>query len=114
MYAQVGSILCYGVIFWGWCVSFCDVFLVQKTASRSFAGVQPTHSCRDLFREYGALTLPGLFIQEMSIYDFNRRQDFPQVHQMHDVNTRQKYDFHVLFKNLKWAVGVLIFWPKSF
>lgn len=100
-YAQVESILRYGLIFWGWSTSSCDVFLVQKRILRSIAGVHRTHSCRDLFRENGVLTLPSLFIQEMSIYVFKKRQDFPLVHQMHNVNTRQMYDFHIPFSKYK-------------
>lgn len=92
-YALFHSHLDYGVLLWGDSVNSDRVFLMQKRALRVLAGVHPRHSCRELFRKYHIMTLPGLFIYRtlLSIHEIS---DTLGTHRdMHHYNTRHRDNF---------------------
>lgn len=70
-YSQVESRLIYGICFWGSCASMPNVFKAQKRIIRCMAGVNKRHSCRDLFRQFGILTIYGLYIYIISFSMFS-------------------------------------------
>lgn len=100
-YAQVESRLRYGVCFWGNSTFASYVFIAQKRVLRCIAGVSYTHPCKDIFKNYKILTLPSLYIFELCIYVFKNQTKFILNSHYHNVNTRQKQNFHVPFARLK-------------
>lgn len=99
-YAQVESRLRYGVCLWGNTTLFPKVFIAQKRVIRSIAGVSNRQTCKVLFERYGLLTLPSLFVLEVSSYIFLNRHKFLRVSDTHAVNTRRRNDLFVPFTRL--------------
>lgn len=67
-HAYAGSILRYGVVFWGNSCLKEDVFKGQKKCIRAMCKLQQTDSCRPYFVKLKILTLPSLFILEVALY----------------------------------------------
>lgn len=64
----VGSVLRYGVIFWGQSTNSEMVFRMQKRCIRSMCGLQVTDSCVPYFKSLKILTLPSLYILETALF----------------------------------------------
>lgn len=61
-FANMQSLLSYGIIFWGGSSYAYRIFVTQKMALRSMLRLPYRHSCRGLFRSNNILTVPALFI----------------------------------------------------
>ncbi|VEN41155.1 unnamed protein product [Callosobruchus maculatus] len=70
------SRLRFGILFFGNCGDFADIFVIQKRTLRHILGMNLGESCRGKFRELGILTATGVFIQECIIYLFKNKQLF--------------------------------------
>ncbi|VEN43702.1 unnamed protein product [Callosobruchus maculatus] len=70
------SRLRFGILFFGNCGDFADIFVIQKRTLRYILGMNLGESCRGKFRELGILTATGVFIQECIIYLFKNKQLF--------------------------------------
>lgn len=66
--AHVESILRYGLIFWGNSTNRNDALVAQKRCVRSVCRLKPTDSCKPHFKMLHILTLPSLYILEVSIF----------------------------------------------
>nr|CAI5838537.1 unnamed protein product [Callosobruchus analis] len=66
----------YGILFFGNCSDFEDIFVIQKSTLRYILGLNLGESCRGKFRELGILTAIGVFIQGCVIYLFKNKQLF--------------------------------------
>ena len=104
-HAHVESRIRYGICLWGGSPSAANVFISQKRAIRTIAGASKHTSCKSLFKKLNILTLPSLYIFEMSVHIYKNRHNLTYVHNVHKVNTRQKHQIHVPFKRCN--VGVL-------
>nr|CAI5825776.1 unnamed protein product [Callosobruchus analis] len=102
-YAQVESRLRYAICFWGTSTHAQDVFVSQKRALRSMAGLSKRETCRSLFREFNILTVPGLLIFEMCLYIFKDRNELTHICDIHSKNTRQKNKIYVPYR--RYHVG---------
>ncbi|PSN30369.1 hypothetical protein C0J52_28371 [Blattella germanica] len=51
-------------------------------------GLRHTESCKEHFIKMGIMSLPSLFIYELSIFLFNNRGRFTKVNTCHQYNTR--------------------------
>ncbi|XP_045460716.1 uncharacterized protein LOC123671065 [Harmonia axyridis] len=82
------SVLTYGVILWGAAPDASVVFLQQKKAIRAIAGVSQRTSCRELFSQYGIMTLPAIYILTClcSLYKSDKTESFH-----HDYSTRNRH-----------------------
>ena len=88
-FAYVESRLRYGIAFWGLSALAGNVFVSQKKVLRCLAGVRDdTYSCRQLFKDFGILTLSGLFIFEVAVRVFTRRGTFTTGAAVHKYETR--------------------------
>lgn len=96
-YAHIETHLRYGVILWGWSTESSEVFIAQKRAVRAIAGISQRVSCKSLFQRYNILTLPSLFIYEMSVYVFQNQGKFQLNRDNCAVNTRNKNELHIPF-----------------
>jgi hypothetical protein len=67
-HAFAGSILRYGIIFWGNSCLKEYIFKAQKKCIRAMWKLQQTDSCKPYFIKFNILTLPCIFILEVAIY----------------------------------------------
>lgn len=67
-YAHIYSHIRNNIIFWGNCTAANRVFILQKRAIRNIFGVRLPHSCVSLFKKYGVLTMPSIYLYECSMF----------------------------------------------
>lgn len=67
-FAQVQSLLNYGILCWGNSRRINDLFIMQKKVIRTMLFKHSTDSCRDLFVLLRILTLPALYILSCCIF----------------------------------------------
>lgn len=93
-YGLFESHLRYGIICWGNSVDATRAFIMQKRAVRTLAGIRDQRaSCRPLFQGIGILTLPALYILEVTKFarlDPNNRRS----EETHHHNTRNRDRIH--------------------
>ena len=64
----VESILRYGLIMWGNSTDVGQAFIAQKKCLRAICGVSPLDSCKPLFKKLNLLTLPCMYVLEVSVF----------------------------------------------
>lgn len=99
-YVQVESRLRYGVCFWGDSTLSNSVFISQKRIMRTIANLSSDHTCRNVFVQNKILTLTSIFIFEMCVYIFKNKHKFNLCKDIHNIDTRYKYNMYVPFSNL--------------
>lgn len=67
-HGYVASNLRYGILLWGNSVSINKAFVAQKRCIRAICNVSTETSCKPLFNELQLLTLPSIYIQEVSLF----------------------------------------------
>lgn len=87
-YAQINSLLAYGLIFWGGSSDSEDLFRIQKWAIRVIKGVNKRTSCRPFFKDLQILPLPSLYIYEVIIFTRRNIEKFPRNSDFHSYFTR--------------------------
>lgn len=87
-FASFQSILKYGIIHWGRAGGMQRVFILQKRAIRTLAGISSRDSCRGVFRSLGIMTAPSLYICELLCFAYNNKNKFGQLE--HDYSTRYR------------------------
>lgn len=100
-HAYVESILRYGLLVWGNSTDFSRVFIAQKKCIRALGGIPPDESCKPLFKKFGLLPLPSLYILEVCMFVKKHYNLFKKAC---EINTRARRDPERL---------VLEFVPKS-
>ena len=99
-FAHVHSHLAYGILFWGASPQAKRIFILQKKAVRILTWVSSRHSCRDLFKQVGVLTLTGILIQAAATFVRINSSIFTQNSQIHDHMTRSSRHIHLATHNL--------------
>jgi hypothetical protein len=84
----------YGIIFWGAVTYAQNVFIVQKSALRIIFKQGRRHSCRDLFKVFGVMTVPGLYIYEILVNIKKKEHELNKHCDTHSHNTRCKNNFN--------------------
>lgn len=85
----VGSILRFGIIFWGNSTNKEIIFKSQKRCIRAMFGLKITDSCKQYFIKYNILCLPSLLIYEIA----NFVQTNPKLFKkLSDVSIRNRRD----------------------
>lgn len=87
-HAYVASTLRYGLIFWGNSVNVHKAFIAQKKCLRAIYGIPPYQTCKPLFKELNLLTLPSLYIFEISKFVKNNIELFNKASDINPRNTR--------------------------
>lgn len=102
------SHMSYGIVYWGSCSQLEDVFRKQKLAIRILFGLNSRESCRGVFRTYGLLTAPALFVLEC-ISVFHRNPHLIQAPKTsHEYDTRNRHRFPVMpHRTTKFEKGPL-------
>lgn len=67
-HAHVAAILRYGVIFWGNGSESNTVFKAQKKCVRAMFNVRIPNSCQPFFKQNNILTMPCIYIYEISLF----------------------------------------------
>lgn len=94
-FAQIQSILSYGIILWG-SSNYCrKLFILQKRAIRIICSKSFLDSCVPLFIELGVLTVYSLYIFYSLIYVHSHIDDFKTNANFHSYNTRNKNSLRI-------------------
>jgi hypothetical protein len=89
-YANVQSLIRYGIICWGGGSEALSIFKAQKQAVRTIAKKKKRDSCRKVFKELGILTVTSLYILEVLLFVIDNPETFTMAQKIHDKNTRNK------------------------
>ena len=99
-FGLVQSVLQYGIIFWGSSSHMNKAFAVQKKILRCMNKSHPLSSCKQLFRKYGILTLPSLYIYELLLYIIENSNQLIKNKEVHSYNTRKGEDIYQPYSRL--------------
>lgn len=94
-YAQIQSLLSYGIILWGHSSHANRVFILQKKAIRIICKVPFRTHCKPLFVNLGVLSLPSLYVLFALCYIHNNLDTFQTNSDYHNHNTRNKNKLRV-------------------
>lgn len=67
-YANAYSWFTYSIVLWGNSVDFNDIFIKQKKLIRILANIKQRQSCRPHFKTLKVLTLPCIYILQMTLF----------------------------------------------
>lgn len=87
-HGYVASVLRYGLLLWGNSYDIERLFISQKKCIRAICNKPPLTSCKQLFDELKVLTLPSLYILEMSKFVKSNFNLFTQLKNVCKFNTR--------------------------
>jgi hypothetical protein len=94
-YAYYHTMIKYGIIHWGNSTNINKVFVLQKKLIRIMKTVNPTHSCRNLFKELDILPVPCVYLFSLMTYVVNNQAKFITNNSVHDKGTRMNDLFHL-------------------
>jgi hypothetical protein len=89
-YAYYHSLVKYGIIYWGNTPDCRKVFLMQKKIIKIMMGVQPTHTCCDLFKKLEILPIPCVYLLSLMTFVVNN------------------YKFMQITRYIRLALGIMI------
>ena len=72
---------------------------VQKKVIRLITGINKYESCRQKFKENRILTVTSIYVLEVLCYIIKYKGDLKHNCEIHEYNTRSKYDLHTQFRN---------------
>lgn len=100
-FAQIHSLLKYGIIFWGYSAAMPSTFKIQKRAVRIIKGCNKLDHCRPLFKNLAILPLPCIYILELIMFVKKNLHDhiFQHNFNIHEHNTRNRQNLHIDFSN---------------
>lgn len=78
----------YALILWGNSTCARRAFLIQKRVVRIIARANPLTSCRQLFRKYGILTLPSMYVFSSLMRIHENSDQYIRHRDMHGYDTR--------------------------
>lgn len=87
-FAQIQSVLAYGLICWGTQTQISKVFVMQKRAIRIMFELGPRVSCKPIFKREKILPLPCLYIYQVLIYTHKNINKFTTLGDTHEYKTR--------------------------
>jgi hypothetical protein len=86
-FAQVQSIMSYGIIFWGGSSHAKKVFILQKKIIRIITNTKFRDSCREIFKKLEIKMLYSRYIYTLLLFNFNN--------EIHKYTTRFHRNLHV-------------------
>lgn len=78
----------YGLIIWGNSSTAINIFRMQKKAVRIMAKVSYLEHCRPLFKQFGIMPLPSLYIFNTLIEIHSRYESIEKQSDVHEYDTR--------------------------
>lgn len=94
-YATVYPQLAYNTIVWGRAAEVNRLFIMQKRVIRLIFNIESRGTCRDVFRSYGILTLPCIYLYKCAIFAYQNGHLFPTNAQNHTYATRNCDSFRM-------------------
>jgi hypothetical protein len=67
---------------------------IQKKVIRLITGINKCESCRQKFKENRILTMTSIYVLEVLCYIKKYKGDLKHNCEIHEYNTRSKYDLH--------------------
>ena len=114
-FANIQSIMSYGIIFWGASTTASQVFLIQKKTLRIIYRIKPRESCRKLFCENQIMTFYSLYLYSLALFVANNKDLFDTNNIFHQYNTRTNKNLHLPSIHLmKYAKGPYVNGIKVF
>lgn len=80
----------YGIVHWGLSSDAHKVFLLQKKAVRTVAGIKYGESCRDAFKSLNILTVAAVYIYEIVCFVYKNKHKFLENRINHKYMTRKR------------------------
>lgn len=96
-FAYFYSNLKYGILFYGQ-INIRPILLLQKRCLRIIFRKGKMESCRPIFKDQNLLTVIGLYILERCCYIYNNPSLYRKNIEIHDHNTRNKFNIHISSK----------------
>jgi hypothetical protein len=93
-YAYFHSIMNYRLIFWGTSSHSTTIFKIQKNIIRIITKCRIRDSSRDLFKTLKILPLQSHYMLSLLLFVINNKNKFKLNSDVHQINTRQKFNFH--------------------
>ena len=100
-YASFHGLATHGVQVWGVSPALETIFRQQKRAIRIIAGVPSMETCRPLFKRYGILTLPSVFILTCLLWIHGNRHGVVTHADVHSHDTRNKHSMVMPYSRVK-------------
>jgi hypothetical protein len=100
LFFYVHSLLTYGIIFWRTSSHVKSVFKIQKRIIRITTNSRSKDSWCDLFKPLNILPLHSQYIYSISVFVVMNRGLFKLNYDVHNIQTRQNVDMHVLSSKL--------------
>lgn len=99
-YSLFQSRLNYAILAWGHAPCSKRLFALQRRAVRVIAGIGYRDDCRQHFSQLNILTFPSLYIFQCLLYAHNNSTSYPQNSDVHEYNTRHRYDLRPEFTRI--------------
>lgn len=90
------SVMKYGIIFWGGSQHSNKIFRLQKLTLRMLHKKWRRYHCKILFKSFGILTLPSLYIYEILIRTRKYSNKQVKICDIHNYDTRNKNNFLIM------------------
>lgn len=104
-FANVQSIIKYGIIFWGIAPKWEKVFKIQKRIIRIITNKTKLSHCKQLFINLNILTFPSLYIYHTILYTVQNIK-LKQNSNIHSYNTKNHNKIHIIpHRTAKFASG---------
>lgn len=100
-FALVHSLLSYAIVLWGNASTSFKIFRLQKSAVRIIDSAPYGTHCKPLFRKYGILPLPSLFIFESLLLTHKNLNILSSHADRHNYNTRLRWNLIPSFSRLR-------------
>ena len=84
---------------WGGTKESIKALCVKKKVIELITGINKYESCRQKFKENRILTATSIYVLEVSCYIKKYKGDLKHNHEIHEYNTRSKYDLHTQSRN---------------
>lgn len=109
-HAYVSTTLRYGIIFWGNSTNREMAFKAQKQCLRAICLLKTTESCKPFFISLKVLTLPSLYIYEISIFVKENLSKFEKLNtRRHQSTLKSKKHNTALFSKSCLGMGPKIY-----
>ena len=99
-FSYVHSVMSYGIIFWGNSHYSNSIFKIKKIIIRIITNTRSCDSCHQLYKQLKILSLPSHYIFSLLVFVNKNRKLFLSNSEIHDMNTRFNYNFHLPPTNL--------------
>jgi len=93
-FANVHSVMSYGIILWGNSTHTKKIFTLQKKCIRILANANTKASCRILFRKLNIMTIYAQYIYSLALHTVSNMHLFIANGEIHRYETRANKDLH--------------------